>query len=221
MTRQLKAPEPVRDGFFVLLGSALRAPIVANSFDVVLTPWLIDVVDEPPGEFVPRINRLIVEQGLWINHGSLAFQQTDPTQRLQLPELEALAACSGFVDFQHRELEVPYMDCPDSRHGRLETVLTTSARKTSNTDQPPRHQSLPEWIVSGRDSVPLLPAFQNQAMATRVHAFIMSLIDGKRSLKDMAAAMEQQRLMTRKDAEVAVRGFLIKMFEEADTAAGL
>ena len=52
-------------------------------------------------------------------------------------------------------------------------------------------------------------------MTTRIHAFIMTLIDGKRSLKDMAQELEQQQLMPREDAETAIRGFLIKMFEEA------
>ena len=46
---------------------------------------------------------------------------------------------------------------------------------------------------------------------------ILSLIDGKRSLKDMAETMESQRLMPAKEAEAAIRGFLIKMFEEASS----
>jgi hypothetical protein len=57
-------------------------------------------------------------------------------------------------------------------------------------------------------------------MVTRVHAFVMSLIDGKRSLKDMAALMEAQRLMPREDAEEAIRGFLIKMLDEASSTGG-
>jgi hypothetical protein len=52
-------------------------------------------------------------------------------------------------------------------------------------------------------------------MTTRMHAFIMSLIDGKRSLKDMARVMEEQRLMPRQEAESALRGFLVKMYDEA------
>jgi hypothetical protein len=52
-------------------------------------------------------------------------------------------------------------------------------------------------------------------MTTRMHAFIMSLIDGKRSLKDMARVLEEQRLMSRQEAETALRGFLVKMYDEA------
>jgi hypothetical protein len=109
------------------------------------------------------------------------------------------------------------MNCPDSRHQRIESVLTMSARKHLNVDQPARHQALPEWLVTGREPIPALPGFQSQAASTRIHAFIMSLIDGERSLKDMAQTMESQRLMPAKEAEAAIRGFLIKMFEEASS----
>ena len=57
-------------------------------------------------------------------------------------------------------------------------------------------------------------------MATRIHAFIMSMIDGKRSLKDMAALMESQKLMPKAEAEEAIRGFLIKMYDEASSGGG-
>jgi hypothetical protein len=100
-------------------------------------------------------------------------------------------------------------------------VVTLTARKVRTVDAPGRQQALPDWIARGREPVPLLPSFQSQAMATRVHAFIMSLIDGKRSLKDMAAVMEAQQLMPREEAETAIRGFLIKMYDEARLGRGL
>ena len=65
-----------------------------------------------------------------------------------------------------------------------------------------------------------MPQFQSQALSTRIHAFIMSLIDGKRSLKDMATVMEDQQLMTKAEAEQAIRGFLIKMYDEAQRGRG-
>ena len=93
--------------------------------------------------------------------------------------------------------------------------MTLAAIKTTSVAQPDRQQNLPDWIAKGRSPVPLLPAFQTQATTTRIHAFIMTLIDGKRSLKNMSEVLEQQQLMPREDAETAIRGFLIKMLEEA------
>jgi len=43
----------------------------------------------------------------------------------------------------------------------------------------------------------------------------MSLIDGRRSIKDMAKLVVEQRLMTADEAEPALRAFLIKMHDDS------
>ncbi|NBC21926.1 MAG: methyltransferase domain-containing protein [Gammaproteobacteria bacterium] len=213
--RALGAPEPARPGLEFVLADALRPPFRPGSFDLVVTPWLLDVCDESAATTLARINGLLADDGLWIHHGSVAFDGPDPAERLTLAELEATAGTAGFADLAADEACMPYMDCPDSRHGRRESVVTLRGRKARNIKAPEKHRALPDWIVAGRAPVPALPAFQTQAMTTRMHAFIMSLIDGKRSLKDMARVMEEQRLMPRQEAESALRGFLVKMYDEA------
>jgi hypothetical protein len=61
----------------------------------------------------------------------------------------------------------------------------------------------------------MLDFFRLQAASTRIHAYIMSLIDGRRSIADMAATMEKQGMMARDEAEPAIRAFLIKMYEDS------
>lgn len=107
------------------------------------------------------------------------------------------------------------MSSPASRHGRTETVFTFAAVKDSEASAPPRHKALPDWIVLGDKPVPLLPAFQTQALSTRIYAFIMSLIDGRRSIDDMASVLEQQKLMPRKEAVPAIRNFLTRMYDDS------
>jgi hypothetical protein len=220
INRTLSAPVPADPGLIALLADGLRAPLQSASFDLVVTPWFLDVIDATPADVAARINRLLAASGTWINHGSLAFSGPDPATHLSLNEFMELMTEHGFADAVSAEQEVPYMDCPQSRHSRRERVVTTRATKIAETRQPKRHQALPEWIVTGREPVPLRPEFQTQAMSTRIHAFIMSLIDGKRSLNDMAALMEEQRLMTKREGEQAIRGFLIKMFDDAQRGRG-
>jgi hypothetical protein len=119
------------------------------------------------------------------------------------------------------EEQTPYLASPDSRHGRLEQVVTLAAtRNREPAASAPPIDKLPDWLLEPDRPVPALAAFRNQAMATRVHAFIMSMIDGNRTVKDMAALMEAQKLMEQEDAEVAIRGFLIKMHDEATASGG-
>ena len=53
-----------------------------------------------------------------------------------------------------------------------------------------------------------------KAMPT-IHWQPMAMIDGQRTIRDMAALMEQQQLMPRAEAEEAIRGFLTRMLEDA------
>ena len=112
------------------------------------------------------------------------------------------------------------MCSPASRHARRETIFAFAATKTGKVKQPQRHKSLPDWLVTGMEPVPLSPSFQSQAMATRIHAYIMAMIDGKRSMLEMAEILEQQQLLSRDEALPALRNFLTKMHDDANRDAG-
>lgn len=218
--RTLSAPEVVRDGFHLVLGDAMRPPFAAQAFDTVVTPWLIDIVTEDLVALAARINVLLKPQGRWINFGSLAFAHPERARQYSPEETKAIVAESGFSDPYVSEKTIPYMCSPASRHGRQEKVFTFSAYKERDIKPPGRHRALPDWIVIGDDPVPLSQSFRSQAMTTQIYAFLMSLIDGKRSLKDMALILEKQKLMTREEAEPAIRSFFTRMYDDAQRQSG-
>ncbi|MBT8102139.1 MAG: carnosine N-methyltransferase family protein [Gammaproteobacteria bacterium] len=213
--RTLSAPEVADDRFHLLLGDALRAPFPAQSFDTVITPWLIDVITEDLPVLAARINNLLTENGRWVNFGSLAFSSPERARRYSPEETKTIVAESGFSDPYVSQKTIPYMCSPASRHGRQEKVFSFSTYKERGVDKPERYKALPDWIVTGKEPVPLSPSFRTQAMTTQVYSFIMSLIDGKRSIKDMAAILETQRLMSKEEAEPAIRTFLTKMYDDS------
>ena len=218
--RKLSAPDPVGDCFHFVFGDALRPPFTAASFDTVVTPWIIDIVNEALPTQAARINNLLKPHGRWVNFGSLAFDHPQRARRYSAEETLAIVEESGFALPATREQSIPYMCSPASRHGRQETVFTFSATKTSEVKAPSRHTALPDWIVTGKEPVPLLQSFRSQAMSTQVYAFIMSLIDGKRTIADMAQLLEQQKLMTRQEAAPAIRTFLTRMFDDSQRNSG-
>ena len=168
-----------------------------------------------------RINSLLKPTGRWINFGSLAFSHPERSRRYSAPETNAIVAASGFSDPYVCEATIPYMCSPASRHGRLEKVFSFAARKESEAKVAPRHRALPDWIVTGAEPVPLTPSFRTQAMTTQIYSFIMSMIDGKKTLKDMAVILEKQKLMTRAEAEPAIRSFLTKMYDDSQKQSTL
>ncbi len=216
VVRTLAAPAPVHEGLHLVLGDALRPPFAAAHFDTVVTPWLIDIVNEDLPVFSARINALLKHGGRWLNFGSLAFSNADRARRYAPPEVAEILAEAGFDAPTVDESTIPYMNSPASRHGRLETVFTFAAGKSRSTGRPARHRALPDWLVTGKEAVPLTAAFQAQAVSTRIYAFVMTLIDGKRSLDDMAAEFEARQLMPRAEAVGAIRRFLIRMHEDAE-----
>jgi ubiquinone/menaquinone biosynthesis C-methylase UbiE/uncharacterized protein YbaR (Trm112 family) len=211
----LAAPCAADDGLHLVLADVLRAPFAAGSVDTVVTPWLIDIVSEDLPVFASRINRLLKPGGRWINFGSLAFDHPERARRYSPDEVIDIVGNSGFSAPQTRESTIPYMCSPHSRHGRQETVFTFAAVKEKSVDLAERHKALPDWIVVGKQPVPLTQSFGTQAMTSRVYSFVMSLIDGKRSIEEMAVIFEQQKLMTQKEAVPAIRNFLTRMYEDS------
>ncbi len=213
--RTLSAPEIVRDGFEFVLADALRPPFAAGSFDTIVTPWLIDIISEDLPVLAARINGLLKDNGRWINFGSLAFATPEQTRRYGPEEIKAIVDECGFSNPYVSEATIPYMCSPASRHGRQEKVFTFSARKERNVDRPARHRTLPDWIVTGAEPVPLTQSFRTQAMSTQIYSFMMSLIDGKRTIDEMADILHKQGLMTKKEAVPAIRSFLTKMHDDS------
>jgi len=213
--RQLTAPAPVRAGFYLLAADALQAPFKPASFDTVLTPWFIDIVDEDLTRFAARVNGLLRPGGAWINFGSLAFSEAERRRRYSVEEAREIIDTAGFSLTEMSEMTIPYMQSPASRHGRIEMALTWCARKERSTAPPEEHSTLPEWLLHGDRAVPLIENFRVQAVSTEILAFLMALIDGQRTVQDMARVLIDQRLMTPQDAEPAVRRFLTRMYVES------
>jgi hypothetical protein len=213
--RALQAPAPVRPGFEVIGADALRPPFADGALRTIVTPWVIDIIDEDLARFAARVNQTLASGGAWINFGSVAFTQGERAQRLSSEEVLETVAGAGFSVTRQHEVRIPYMQSPASRHARLESAVAWRAVKDRAVPAPPEHSRLPEWLLKPDQPVPLSQEFQIQSFSTRIHAFLMSLVDGKRSVRDMARVLVEQRLMTPEEAEPAIRSFLARM--HADT----
>lgn len=210
------APQSPLPGLELVLADASAPPFLPGSFDLVLVPWFVDVAGEPVSRVARRINTLLSPGGCWIHHGSLAFADAAPADALSLEELLQQLPASGFAPAIARESRMPYLCSPASRHGRQETVITFAARKERDVAAVAPGRALPEWLVGSDQAVPLLPQFRAQSLSTRVYAFLLAMIDGERTIRDMARLMEQQKLMTAEDAEPAIRRFLARALDQAD-----
>jgi uncharacterized protein YbaR (Trm112 family) len=212
--RRLTAPEPPRPGLQLLLADASAPPFLPGRFDLLLTPWFIDVAGEPVSRLLPRLNALLAPGGTWIHHGSLYFADAAPEDAPSLEELLAALPTQGFEARHVDEARYPYLGSPASRHARVESVVTLAARKVRDVRAPPPGRDIPEWIRRTDLPVPVLAQYRAQAMSTRVYAFLLAMIDGERTIQDMARLMEQQKLMPADDAVPAIRRFLARALQD-------
>jgi hypothetical protein len=216
--RRLAAPQAARAGLELVAADALHAPFADGAFDTVVTPWFIDIIGEPFARVAARVNLLLKPGGRWINSGSMAFSRAAHADRIGLEEALELLPGAGFGDVAVRENTLPYMRSPASRHSRLENVVSWVAHKSGAAAEIPRARVLPEWLLQPDRPVPRTRAFEMQAISSRVHAFLLAMINGERSARDMARMLVEQRLMTAEEAEPQVILFLTRLHEESETA---
>jgi hypothetical protein len=214
--RRLAAPAPARAGLELVGADALQPPFADGAFDTVITPWFIDIIGERFERVAARVNLALKPGGRWINFGSLAFSRAAQSERLSLEEILERLPPAGFADAEPREAQMPYMRSPASRHARVETTVSWVARKIGPPELQPRTRELPAWLQRADQPVPRTRAFEMQAVSSRLHAFLLALINGERSMRDMASMIVQQKLMSPEEAEHAVRRFLTRLHEDSE-----
>ena len=217
--RTLQAPGPASGGHHLVFADAGRAPFARGAFDTVITPWLIDVLDDDFVAFACRVNGWLRPGGRWVNTGSLAFGCDDPARRYALEEVVEIVAAAGFGTIEPNEERMPYLCSPASRHGRSETVVTFAAVKQADVAEPGPLRRAPRWLQQADMPVPLLPELQSRQLELRVLSYVASLVDGRRSVGDVARVLVEQRLMTAEEAEPTVRAFLARLHDEAQSRA--
>jgi hypothetical protein len=214
--RELAAPAPARDGLVLVAADALQPPFADGAFDTVITPWFVDIIGEPLSRVAARINLLLEPGGRWINFGSLAFSRAAFAERVSVEEVAEILPRAGFSPPVVREASMPYMRSPASRHARVEQTVTWVAHKAGAPDETPRQRVLPDWLLEADKPVPRTRGIETQQVSSRVHAFLLALINGERSIRDMARVIVEQRLLSPQEAEPAVRQFLARLHEESE-----
>lgn len=208
-----KAPEPLLENFHFLFADAMTPPLQAGSFDLVLTSWFIDIIPQDLRNFLPRINRLLKDGALWVNFGSLGFDHWCPSCRYGPDEMLEMLSKAGFEIMSHFHKDVPYLQSTNNCFHRTETTFTFCVRKVADVKQPEAFWTLPEWILDPKKKIPFRQEIRYAASAHQVYADVLSLIDGNRTIKDIADTIYQRYGMSHTEALQSLRSFLVDFYE--------
>ncbi|MEM6708443.1 MAG: hypothetical protein AAF648_06630 [Pseudomonadota bacterium] len=219
INRELKAPansQPLAPGFTQILADIRFPPFRPGTFDLVLTSWFVDICPTPLSWLAELIHDLLTPAGQWLYHGSTAFGQNPSGGCHSIDAFLELTARAGFDCTYDQAIELPYLASPAHRQQRLESVSTFAFTRDSKPSAkrlaPYKHAQEP-WIKQRNAQVPLTPAIAQHRDAAAMRAFLLSLIDGKRSRREMAALIAERGIMTAGDAEA----FLIDLIESTES----
>lgn len=187
--QQLRCSVQVPDGLRLVLADARRPPFAAGSLDSVLTPWFIDVVSTDLPETIATVHRVLGPGGLWLNQGPLRFSGS-AAGRYGIEEVRELVQAGGFELAAERTEDVPYFDSPYAGSRRIETVYGFAARKVGSALAPTAVAiTEPAWARDVTQPIPLGPELGALQERLIFSAGALSLIDGHRSIVDLAGAL--------------------------------
>jgi SAM-dependent methyltransferase len=215
VVRECRAPHPVREGFSHVFADVYYLPFADGSFDSVLTPWLVDILPHRLDFVVSEINRVLKPGGRWINSGSFNFRFASWSDCLSIEEgIEAIQS-NGFTSRLMRQDMVPYLRSDLDAHERSEFVTTFVMEKTGQARAPHPAPMRPAWMLDSSAPVPVPPSGAQQFATLESQAFVISLVDGKRTGLQIAEAVALRYGLQPQDALEAVVSFLMRLEDDS------
>lgn len=212
---ELAAPSGPAANLQFVFGDVYALPFPASTFDVVLTPWLIDIVPRQFDELARSIARVTANRGVWVNSGSWHFSFTSEVDNISLAEAEEKAAESGWKARTSSRLEVPYLQSTFDSHRRFETITQFSWERTSQAvpTVPPVDDRI-DWIRNPDLAIPSNPVFIESSTTHAVKALVLSLVDGRRTLNDIARIVSEENGLPMEEALEAAQSFFDRFLKD-------
>jgi hypothetical protein len=160
----------------------------------VLTPWFIDAVEAELPLTLSALSRALRPGGLWVNYGPLRFDGRIGS-RYMLEDVLELVERAGFERPAPIEANVSYFHAPHAGSRRTETVFAFAVRKLLNAPEqaaPAAVLHTPSWLRDPSLAIPLGEELLNAKRSAVFNAGLLSMIDGTRSIHDLAATLSQQ-----------------------------
>lgn len=212
--QHLEPVDGTAPGFELIVADAFRPPFPPASLDAVITPWFIDAARADFRETAAAVNEVLRREGTWINVGPLRFNNV-LSRCYTIEEVFDVVQASGFaVLSQHRD-DLPYFDSPWSGSRRTDTVFSFAAQKHAESPSPEPASATPPWLLDPRLPIPLTPAMNARRRASVFAVGVISLLDGHRSMLDLARVLGQKWGVDPRVAQDQLTAFFAKMTSSA------
>lgn len=217
--RECKAPHGPSAKLLWLLADGMNPPFQAETFDTVITPWFIDVIPCPVGLLAAKINNQLRPGGTWLNFGPYGFLSAPPSAQFSPEEIFEVVRGQGFaLKASHQDFQ-PYLQSPSSAQRREENVLAFVAEKTQEVVKPASFRHYPEWLENLELAVPRSPQLEQYHFANQVQSQVLALVDGRRSIEQVAMEFGPLHQLEREDALTAVVTLLRQLLDRPSSSS--
>lgn len=185
---------------------------LAEPVDLIITPWLVDIVDSNFLEFSLQVKKYLKPNGYWLNFGTFFFQKQKIENQISRNE------CAEFLeslDFRIQNLgdfETPYLQSKLSGHKRFESVFYFLAEyiKTQNPNQFLENNNGANQMnqIDSSTVIKLSEKLLFDRDVFIAEAQLLSLFDGKRSFSECIQQAEKLFGMTQIEAKNALLNYL-------------
>ncbi len=210
-------PQGLRDRWFALGADAWHMPFQRGSFDLIVTPWFMDVNGGDVRDLIGLFGQLLKPGGRWVNSGPLLFTRQLPFyQKYHHDEIREFLALAGFALEAERLDDTVHLASPleaRAQHEELWSFCAQAPRQTGQSGQLEGVQA--PWLVMHHLAVP-----QTNFSPPEQHPLIdaiLSLVDGQKSINDIAQiiAPHLPADITPKDAVVTLFGQMLEAQEDS------
>lgn len=199
------------DNFHFLFSDAAKPALKKASIDLLITPWLIDIQPVELGKFVSSLNYYLPVGGIWCNFGSLVFNQSRDAFCYSIDEIKDILAQNGFELECVNQDQMPYLHSPYNAGYRVETVYSWRAKKVKDVTFPAIPDNLPDWIIDTQKPVTKTREIMGQAFSNQMYADILNLVDGKRSMQQIAKKIAVSHKIDESESLAMLKQFLVKL----------
>lgn len=202
------------DNFHFILGDALNLPFKKESLDIVVTPWLIDILPIDALEFAQRLNYYLKPNGYWLQFGPLGYSSYEKISSYTPDEIKTLIEKNaGFLIKSEAQQSIPYLQSPFSSQKRFENVYLFLAQKNRSLDKPREYSSLPQFLTNTSEKIKPDDYLKSIYFNSNNTIEVLNLINGERSLNDIAQLISKHSQISTEQALDNLLIFFISLFE--------
>lgn len=179
------------DNWFLLGANVWNLPLLKGNFDLILTPWFIDVNGGDVRDLIGIINNLLTQEGSWLNTGPLLFTRHLPLQlKYSHTEIKEFIELTNMELLEERIDQAQYLVSPMEARFREEQVWSFIATNTKTNKSTSTSGILASWLIMHHLPIPHMHFSMIQPHPL-IEA-IVAMVDGEKSVNSISAILAPQ-----------------------------